>query len=315
MSERQTPSRFGAVSVDLDEIVEYLAIHGLTESAVDNPHVVYDVAVPRLLQWARELSLPLTLFVIARDLRRLAASQLLIEAHDAGHELGNHSLDHRYDLTRLSRVEQRHQVVEAQRLLTELTGRAPRGFRAPGYTCTDSLLYEVAKAGLGYDSSVFPCPPYYAAKAGVLLAQRALGRRSRAVLDDPRVLLSQRTPSLRAIRQVGEATRPLVELPIQVVTPLRLPFIGTSLTLAPSPVFRGLLRAAEQAASCNLELHGLDFLDASDVPGPLGRVQPDLRVPVRQKLERLTAVVRSQRARGTSFSTLEAWADQIRLVT
>jgi peptidoglycan-N-acetylglucosamine deacetylase len=315
MSRRQTPSRFGAVSVDLDEIVEYLAIHGLTESAVENPHVVYDVAVPRLLRWARELSLPLTLFVIARDLREPSARKVLQEASLVGHELANHSLDHRYDLTRLPRAEQRRQIVEAQDRLRDLTGEAPRGFRAPGYTNTDGLLYEIAEAGLRYDSSLFPCPPYYAAKAGILLAQRLVGRRSRAVLDHPSVLATSLEPSVRTIHRPGRPTRSLVELPIQVVTPLRLPFIGTSLTLAPGPVFRGLLRASEALPSCNLELHGLDFLEASDVPGPLARLQPDLRVSVATKLERLTEVVRSLRAHGTTFTTLEVWADSVRAAT
>lgn len=312
--DRQVSSRLGAVSVDLDEIVEYAAIHGLTEDFAcgDTRHVVYDVAIPRLLRWARRLSLPLTLFVIARDLARDQNRAVLQQALDEGHELASHSLDHRYDLTRLPHAEMRRQVVEAQQLLAELGGRPPRGFRAPGYTCTDSLLYVLAEAGLRYDSSSFPCPPYYLAKATVLAGQRLIGRRSRSVLDDPCVLLGPTAPARRSLRAPGCDDQSLVELPIQVVSPLRLPFIGTSLTLAPEAGFRLLLRAAAREPTCNLELHGLDFLDADDVPGPLARVQPDLRVSISQKLARLTEVVHAQRARGLRFSTLERWAETIR---
>ena len=48
---------------------------------------------------------PLTLFVVARDLDRKQNLTTLRQAASDGHEIGNHSLDHLYDLTRREQPE------------------------------------------------------------------------------------------------------------------------------------------------------------------------------------------------------------------
>ncbi len=279
--------RLCSVSVDLDEIACYARIHGL--SGLES-HAVYDVALARLARFAADLELPLTLFVIGRDLARAENVQALRRLVGAGHELGNHSLDHFYDLTRRDRREQSEQVAGASDRMQSLLGVRPTGFRAPGYTVTDELLRAVREAGLSYDSSVFPCPPYYAAKAARLLLMKLRGRSSRAILDSPRVLTAPTSPY-----RLGEpyyvAGAGLLELPIQVAGPVRFPFIGTSLTLLGVSAARLLTRTLLGASFVNLELHGLDFLDRRDVPSELHAVQPDLRIPVAQKLETLGAVL------------------------
>ncbi len=308
--------KLAAVSVDLDEIGEYAAIHGLGEAAVERWHVVYDVAVPRLLRWARGLSIPLTLFVIARDLGRSENVAALRDAVAGGDEIGNHSLDHRYDLTRLAGDLQRAQVIGAQDRIEAALGVRPVGFRAPGYTMTDSLLSVLREAGLRYDASVFPCPSYYAAKLTKIGLLRARGTPSRSVIDDPRMLLAPTEPYRPSPRDFRRGCGPgagseVVEIPMRVVGRGRWPFIGTSLTLAPRPVFRALLGAATRAPTVSLELHGIDFLDRHDVGGRLPDVQPDLRVSVDEKLAHLTQTVNALRDAGFRFERLEALASAV----
>jgi hypothetical protein len=55
----------------------------------------------------------------------------------------------------------------------------------------------------------------------------------------------------------------------------------------------------------NLELHGIDFLEAGDVPRSLLAVQPDLRVPLTRKLEALSAVLETLRGHRYSFLRLD----------
>jgi predicted deacetylase len=78
--------------------------------------------------------------------------------------------NHLYDLTRRERSVQTRQVVEANERIQARLGVRPEGFRAPGYTMNDQLMSVLHEAGFSYDSSVFPCPAYYAAKAAALLA-------------------------------------------------------------------------------------------------------------------------------------------------
>ncbi len=294
--------RLCSVSVDLDEIACYSAIHGLFLGA--ECHAVYDLALARIRAFATGLGLPITLFVIARDLEREQNLPGLRRAVSDGHEIGNHSLDHQYDLARRERFEQTHQVVEANSRIQALLGVRPQGFRAPGYTMSDGLMTVLRETGFGYDSSVFPSPPYYAAKALALLGMKLLGRVSNSVLDNAGVLRAPTAPY-----RVGEPYwargTGMVELPIQVLGPLRLPFIGTSLTLLGPTGARLLTRKLAGLPFVNLELHGVDFLEARDVPKALLAVQPDLRVPLSRKLKTFTAVLETLRAHGYAFLRLD----------
>jgi peptidoglycan-N-acetylglucosamine deacetylase len=291
--------RLCSVSIDLDDVACYTQIHGVQSGEAS--HAVYDVALRRVRSFASELGLPLTLFVIARDLDRPQNVEVLRGIVADGHELGNHSLDHLYDLTRRARAEQEVQVHGANQRLKEALGVVPSGFRAPGYTVTDELLAIVKGSGLSYDSSVFPCPPYFAAKAARLLRMRLTGRTSRAILDTPRVLRAPSVP-YRIGRPYWAPGDGLLELPIQVAGPLRVPFIGTSLSLLGPSAARLLARSLVGVPLVNLELHGMDFLEARDVPPSLRDVQPDLRVPVARKLETFAAVL--QLLRGQGYATV-----------
>ncbi|MGC4065953.1 MAG: polysaccharide deacetylase family protein [Polyangiaceae bacterium] len=148
----------------------------------------------------------------------------------SGDELGNHTEHHHYDLTHRSRSEQSLEIAQTQARLGDITGQSQFGFRAPGYRITPPLVELLNEHRVSYDSSLFPCPPYYAAKALVLLTRRITGRRSRAVLDRPKVLLAPRSPH-RLNDELRPAEHGLLELPISVTPGLGVPFIGTTLTL------------------------------------------------------------------------------------
>lgn len=296
--------RLCAVSVDLDEIPNYYGIHGLPEPTGPERSLVYDVALQRLGDLAEELSIPLTLFAIGSDLARPQAAAALAAAHARGFEIANHSLDHRYDLVRLGRVEVRRQIEEGARAIERVTGEAPVGFRAPGYTITDEVFDVLGDLGVLYDSSVFPCPAYWAAKAAAITIIAARGRRSRSIVDTPAVLTAPTRP-YRVGRPYWRRGEGLLELPVQVTRGARLPYIGTYVTLG-GPRLAGLLtRMCVGEPLVNLELHGIDVLDAADGLEALRPHQPDVRVPMARKLDALRASVRQLQGAGYEFTTLE----------
>jgi peptidoglycan/xylan/chitin deacetylase (PgdA/CDA1 family) len=295
--------RLCAVSVDLDEIPNYYGIHGLPEPSGPERSLVYDVAIDRLGALAEELSIPLTLFAIGSDLARPEAAAKLAAARARGMEIANHSLDHRYDLVRLGRDEIRRQVDEGARAIERATGERPAGFRAPGYTITDEVFDVLVELGVAYDSSVFPCPPYWAAKATAIGLIALRGRTSRSIVDTPAVLAAPTRP-YRVGRPYWRRGRGLVELPVQVTRGPRLPFFGTSITLGGRRVARLLARMCAGEPLVNVELHGIDVLDASDGLEALRPYQKDVRVPVARKLEALRAAVGELREAGYRFVTL-----------
>jgi hypothetical protein len=105
---------------------------------------------------------------------------------------------------------------------------------------------------------------------------------------------------------------PVVELPVAVTPWLRIPAIGTSLIAAPAAIRRRLVRAMTGRAFWNFELHGIDFADAEKdgIPGELVARQPDLRIPIADKLARLGALL-DDIAAGWSIVTLAEVAAEI----
>lgn len=295
--------RLCAISVDLDEVHLYHALHGLAASG-QAAHAVYERAVPRFRDLAAGERFPLTLFVVGADLERPRNARLLREMGEHGHELGNHTFDHHYDLTRRSDADIRAQIARANEVVAARAGQRPTGFRAPGYTMSDAMYRALAESGMAYSSSVFPCPYYYAAKVAVIGGYRLMGKTSSSIVSSPRVLAAPRAPY-----RVGEPYfrrgQGIIELPIQVTRWLRLPFIGTSLTAFGPMIARRLAESLVGEELVNLELHGVDLLDEHDGLAALAPHQFDLRVPLERKWNALSEVVRVFRRAGYTFLRLD----------
>ncbi|MBF5042850.1 polysaccharide deacetylase family protein [Aggregicoccus sp. 17bor-14] len=289
-----------SASVDLDSLPHYCRIHGLDERLLDERarRLVYGVALPRLLECFERAGAPATLFAIGEDLALPGASAALAAAHASGHEVASHSFSHDYALSRRAPGDILEDLARADAALEAATGRAPVGFRAPGYTLSAALYRACEARGYRYASSTFPAAPYYAAKATVMGALALARRPSRSVLDSPRVLLAPRTPywpDPAAPYRRGEGR--VLELPVSVTPGLRFPVIGTFVATLPGAVTASLYRALRRDALFNLELHAVDALDASDgIPEALVRRQRDLRVRASLKLERLAALLARVRA-------------------
>jgi len=305
-----------AVSIDLDGLPLYYRIHGLGQAPAELEHVILERALPRAANLFAQRGLHVTWFVVGRDAdgdaalpdraARMANADRLRTLVDHGDELGNHSYSHPYELARLPAADVDHEIAGCDRVLRAIAGKPPRGFRAPGYDLSASMLDSLAKRGYRYDSSVFPAPGYYAAKAAVMAALALVRRPSGAVLTDPRALAAPPDPyrpAMHAPWRRGQA--PVVELPISVTPWARLPAIGTTLLVAPALLRRKLIDAMAGRGFWNFELHGIDFADAErdGIPGELVARQPDLRIPIDDKLARLDAILDAI-ARRWEFATL-----------
>ncbi len=304
------PSRICAVSVDLDEVPNYHGIHGLPPPDGPGKTAVYDLALERLKVFAETHHIPLTLFAIGSDLKRPQNAERLLSMAAVGHEIANHTMDHRYDLTRLPDHEMRRQILDCIEMIERAVGKSPLGFRSPGYVITDALAYELRDAGVLYDSSVFPCPMYYGAKATTMGAMMIRGRSSYSVFDHPRVLIAPTRPYRMGehFHQKGDG---LVELPVQVTPGLRLPFIGTMLTMGGLRAAQWLTAMVAREPFINLELHGIDFLDARDGLEGLVDFQPDVRKALSHKQEIFSTVVQMLRQRGYVFVRLREVAAEM----
>ena len=291
--------RVCSVTVDLDPIDCYYGIHGLGAPPPELIHVVLHRALPRFAEMFARHRVRGTFFVIGSDAAAdVAGRNQLAQLAHAGHELGNHSHTHPYELARLPRERIDEEVGKAHDVIAAIAGTPPVGFRAPGYDMSSRVLDVLTARGYRYDSSIFPSWPYYLAKAGVLGAMALLGRSSRSVLVDPRMMFAPATPYRPGRSPFSRGQSTLVELPISTTPFLRLPTIGSwapfvSLLTSPTVVRAHLLESVRARHFFNLELHGIDLIGAEEdgIPAELVAKQPDLRVALVHKLRALEATL------------------------
>jgi hypothetical protein len=305
--------RVCSVSVDLDPLHCYYGIHGLGDVPAPLADVVLHRALPRFAEMFAKRGIHATFFVVGSDLERdPGARSQLRDLARAGHELGNHSWSHPYEMARLPRDRVDEEVGRAHALIAQASGEAPVGFRAPGYDVSRAMLDVLAARGYRYDSSVFPSWPYYVAKAGVLAAMSLVGKRSRSVMIDPRALLAPVEPYRPGRSPFHRGQSSLIELPISVVPGLRLPAIGTWLLLAPTKMRARLLESMRARRFFNLEMHGIDLIGADEdgIPAELVARQPDLRATLTQKRRALEATL-DRLAQEYRFCTLRDVAAEV----
>src|SRR5262249_8081396 len=165
------------------------------------------------------------------------------------------------------------------------------------YTLSPALLSAVRARGYLYDSSLLPSPAYYAAKAAAIAWHALRGRRSSSILGRAGRLFAARGPHWRGgVR----------ELPIATLPRLRAPVIGTVVLGVADGVAAHRARAARAGGHLNLELHGIDALDATDATPELGRLQPGLRLPAAEKLRRLRTLLQRLLATAEPLTLEEA---------
>lgn len=281
-----TELRGTILSVDLDDLACYHTIHGLPPPSPEQAGVVLERCLPRFLRLFGELGVRATFFVVGRDLERDMqgpghGAAFLGLAAQSGHELGNHSYSHAYDLIDWPSGQVYQDLRRCDDLLRQL-GAHPRGFRAPGYCHDEMLLQQASALGYRYDSSLLPSPAYYAAKLAAMAWIRLRGRRSQSRARGLASFLGSTRPHYRA--EVG-----MWEVPISVSPLLRLPMVGT-FVLRGGPLYREALRTP----SLHLELHALDLADADSDPidPALKKRQPELRTPLDQRLARLRELLK-----------------------
>jgi peptidoglycan-N-acetylglucosamine deacetylase len=293
--------RVASVSIDLDPIACYHRIHALPDPPpVPARFAILRRCLPRFAELFARHGVRATLFVVGGDLEEDREGRaLLAQLARDGHELANHSHTHPYDFVRLPGLRIAEEIDRAHAAIAEGGGAAPIGFRAPGYEITSEVIELLSARGYRYDSSSFPSPPYYAAKALVMAAMRAAGRPSGSILGDPRAPFGARHPH-------PTARGAMLELPMTVTPWLRLPVIGTSLVTLPEWLRRRLVAGALRGRFFNLELHGIDLCDAGadEIPPALIARQPDLRRPLAHKLRALEATLVAAREAGFQFAPL-----------
>jgi peptidoglycan-N-acetylglucosamine deacetylase len=265
---------YAVLSCDLDTVDRHLQGYGFEDP--EPCDLIYRTAVPRLLDLLAELDVPAVLFTIARDADR--QRNLLRLAVAAGHEVASHSLTHPQPFSTLEDAALREQLETSRQRLSDVSGRAVVGFRAPAWDVDDRVLRMVWEAGYRYDASIFPTPALIASRLAAY--RRSTGKRSIFAMDVVGHAFAPRRP-----HTLGDGAGELIEFPIAVTPWLRLPVYHTVAYFVPAPLFRRNLRALLRSDLPVLyEFHAADLLDLGlDRVDPRMARHPGMREPLTAK--------------------------------
>lgn len=105
--------------------------------------------IHRHLRLFERYGIPTTFFVPGYDAR--TAPDVVLDIAKAGHEIGAHGYKHEGML--LPSEEEERRLILTHRILSDLTGKAPVGWRSPSGQKTDTTLRVLRQLGYRYDSS------------------------------------------------------------------------------------------------------------------------------------------------------------------
>jgi hypothetical protein len=304
-----------SLSLDLDNKWSYLKTHG--DSGWESFPSYLDVLVPRALGFLKERNLTTTFFIVGQDAALDKNRDALQAISSAGHEVGNHSFSHEPWLHLYSEAQIAGEIARAEEEIERVTGRRPRGFRGPGFSCSRATLRVLQQRGYLYDASTFPtflgplARAYYFMVSS--LSQEELQRRKAlfgAFRDGFRPVKPYfwRLESGRLL-EIPVTTMPVFKLPVHAsyILYLYASTFSRHLALAYWRATLGLCRLAGVQPS--LLLHPLDFLGSDDTADL--SFFPAMGMPSGKKLELLSEILRLFQAHFDVVS-MEEFAEGLR---
>ncbi len=269
----------GTVSIDVDPLDAHLAGYGVPDAPPDL--LVYERAIPRILERLAEHSIRATFFWVARD--SAARAQQLREIVAAGHEVASHTVSHPEAWRLLPQLEVARELRDSKDRLEQAAGAPVVGFRSPGWHGPLGLAEALRVAGYRYDASVFPSPLLGAAAA--LIFARSGGKRRTAL--GARWWFARRNPHALA--------NGLYEFPLSVTRRLRIPVYHTlRYGLGDVRFARALDGFCRAGHALSYPIHAVDALGAAeDGVDPRLASHPGMGVALEKKLALISATFRA----------------------
>jgi peptidoglycan/xylan/chitin deacetylase (PgdA/CDA1 family) len=152
--------------MDADSIL-HLAHHSSADTRVAALSMLRygpEVAVPRLVDLYEQFGMRQTFFLPAWCMERYpAAVEVILKG---GHEIAHHGYLHEHPNS-CEPEQERYWFQRASEVIERMTGRRPRGFRAPSYRFSRSTLDLLVQEGLTYDASLMGDDVPYLLENGV----------------------------------------------------------------------------------------------------------------------------------------------------
>ena len=149
-----TQKPYSSISLDLDNEWSYLKIHG--NSDWEKYPSYLDIFLPLVLDELERLNIKITFFIVGKDAEISTNQKFIRTIVERGHEVGNHSYSHESWLNHYNKEKVEFEINHAEELINNCTGQKTIGFRAPGFSWSNTVLNVLQENNYLYDASTLP---------------------------------------------------------------------------------------------------------------------------------------------------------------
>ncbi|MBT5873786.1 MAG: polysaccharide deacetylase family protein [Candidatus Latescibacteria bacterium] len=271
------------ISIDFEGEEQYFRTLGVSPEGrlSDN---FYSRCAERFLEIFERVGVKATFFIVGQDVdENLDTLRQIVKA---GHQIGNHSHDHQFAMSRYDVEEQNDDIQRAHEKIKSALDVEARCYRAPCYDVSYPNIEFLHSLGYQCDSSFYPSNLAYFQRLflkaytnrpvsmGPTDVHRYPGR--------PFLLDVSASPPVVSDRANGTT---LLEVPIPYFSPLQLPLYSTpQFALGKGFVVRGVRSLLRRQIPFTYELHSLDVAcETTDGIDPALRRIPQMRVGLQKK--------------------------------
>ncbi len=257
------------LSLDLDNKWAYLRAAG--RSDWESCGSYFDAVIPRIVETLGELGLPLTIFVVGRDLESANDVTAIGQFKSMPRfEFANHSYNHLPWLHTMDAAEIEQEINATSAAIKAKLGMVPVGFRGPGFSCPPEVLRVLVNQRFVYDASLFPTSIAPIARTVFLMRSDLRGEQREKAAKLYGGWKSVLQPNRPYRREVDDCQ--LWELPVTVMPGTRTPihfsyftFLAGFSTLAAKAYFRNAIMLCRLTRTPpSILLHPPDFMGRED---------------------------------------------------
>jgi peptidoglycan/xylan/chitin deacetylase (PgdA/CDA1 family) len=268
-------------------------------------------AFDRLAELAARLDFPLSIYVIGKDLEHPEHAARVREWHQMGHEIGNHTWTHHFNIGALPRDAIKAEIERAHDRIGDVTGIAPVGFICPAWATSKAVLQTLAQLRYQYDTSTFPSALLYPMTMKIALNHRGHPAKALRMLHRKDWLAPLAAPlHPYAITADGARTKDrdaaaLMILPLPTtgrLAPAIWHTIGYALTW--ERCFAGLRALLASHPGFYYLIHPGDFLAPEELHPTYRHSLARMDVPLNEKMARLADAFAIMKASGRPVTTL-----------
>jgi peptidoglycan/xylan/chitin deacetylase (PgdA/CDA1 family) len=268
----------------------------------------------RFLELAEKFDFKYTIFVIGKDLENPAIAKVVRDWQNQGHEIGNHSYNHKPNFGSLSFEETSREVMDAHAIIKSACKKDPTGFIAPGWAISKNLIKILIQNNYRYDTSLFPSWFMYIAQLKFLWNFKNDKRRFEIFKRTDYIanMLGNSQPFFTDGNSLyySEESGRLLILPLPVTHFTKIPCWHTMKFILPSSMYEYSLNHSLESKYFYYLVHPTDLMDLHDVPEQYRKkvqILERINVPVKTKtdmMEKALLKIKKQSSRMVTLSEM-----------